>query len=269
MGSSTKIIVFGNEKGGTGKSTTAMHVIAMLLAQSRRVAALDLDPRQKTLSRYVENRLAWSGRQGLDLGAPVMESGRAMPATAAGLERRIDALSRDSDYLVIDCPGHDTDVARAAHAHADTLVTPVNDSFVDVDLLGHVDPETYEVKRLSVYSEAVWECRKQRALAGRRGLDWVVIRNRASATYSHNKRRVDLALRQLQQKIAFRYVEGLSERAVYRELFPRGLTLIDFGAGGRRPAMTMSHVSARQELRNLFEALHLETADRGGDGAAA
>lgn len=255
MANSTRIIVFGNEKGGTGKSTTAMHVIAMLMAKSRRVAALDLDMRQKTLSRYIENRLAYSRRHGLGLDIPSASTNKRDPESAGELHELISDLSADNDFLVIDCPGHDTPIARAAHACADTLVTPVNDSFVDVDLLGHVDPDTYEVKRLSVYSEAVWECRKQRALAGRRGLDWVVIRNRASATRSHNKRRVALALRQLQDRIAFRYLDGLSERAVFRELFPRGLTLLDAGAGR---SMTMSHVTARQELRNLFEQLHLE-----------
>ncbi|HSH43617.1 MAG TPA: division plane positioning ATPase MipZ, partial [Arenicellales bacterium] len=245
MNKSTHIIVFGNEKGGTGKSTTAMHVIAMLMADARRVAVVDLDVRQKTLSRYIENRRLYAGRHGLDMTVPSVDGDAAALRSGKELDALLERLSLGSDFIVVDCPGHDTEIARAAHAHADTLVTPVNDSFVDVDLLGHVDPDTYEVRRLSVYSEAVWECRKQRALAGRRGLDWVVVRNRASATRSHNKRRVDLALRQLQEKIAFRYLEGLSERAIYRELFPRGLTLLDFGAGGVKRSMTMSHVMAR------------------------
>lgn len=258
MASSTRIIVFGNEKGGTGKSTTAMHVVAMLMARSHRVAVLDLDTRQKTLTRYIENRRNYSQRHNLGLNVPSASTNKSMPESTDELDHLITELTADSDFLVIDCPGHDTLIARAAHAFADTLVTPVNDSFVDVDLLGHVDAETFEVKRLSVYSEAVWECRKQRALAGKRGLDWVVMRNRASATHSHNKRRVELALRQLQEKIAFRYLDGLSERTVFRELFPRGLTLLDAGAGPGGRSMTMSHVTARQELRNLYEQLHLE-----------
>lgn len=258
MDDSARIIVFGNEKGGTGKSTTAMHVTAMLMAGSHRVAVLDLDPRQKTLSRYIENRQVYSERHGLGLTTPALADGAVIPETVEALDDLVIRLSPHHDFVVIDCPGHDTEVARAAHSYADTLVTPVNDSFVDVDLLGHVDPDTFEVKRLSVYSEAVWECRKQRALSGKRGLDWVVIRNRASATHSHNKRRVELALRQLQGRIAFRYLDGLSERAVFRELFPRGLTLLDFGKGPRGGSMTMSHVMARHELRNLFEQLHLE-----------
>jgi chromosome partitioning protein len=251
------VLVFGNEKGGTGKSTTAMHVIAMLMAAPRRVAVIDLDPRQKTLTRYIENRRVYSDRHRLGLGIPLVRAGDDAPRSSQDLEDMVRSLSTGHDFIVVDCPGHDTEAARAAHAFADTLVTPVNDSFVDVDLLGHVDPDTFEVKKLSFYSEAVWESRKQRALSGKRGLDWVVIRNRASVARSHNKKRVDEALRQLEAKIAFRYLEGLSERAIYRELFPRGLTLLDFNAGPGGQSFRVSHVTARQELRNLFEGLNL------------
>lgn len=253
-----RIVVFGNEKGGTGKSTTAMHVIAALMARGRNVSVIDLDPRQRTLSRYIENRLMYSDRHGLSLDIPWILPAEEMPASAPALDRVIQGRMDKSDFLVIDCPGHDTEVTRAAHARANTLVTPLNDSFVDLDLLGRVDPDTFEVKELSVYSEAVWECRKQRALAGRRGLDWVVVRNRTTATRSHNKRRVDRALQELQGKIAFRYLEGLSERAIFRELFPRGLTLLDLDAGPDGRPLTMSHVTGRHELRKLVEKLRLE-----------
>lgn len=252
-----RIIVFGNEKGGTGKSTTAMHVIAVLMEKGHKVSVIDLDPRQKTLSRYIENRIEYSDRHQLPLDIPWVLPAGEMPETDRQLDRVIARRAERGDFLVLDCPGHDTVVTRAAHARADTLVTPVNDSFVDVDLLGHVDPDTFEVKQLSVYSESVWECRKQRALTGRRGLDWVVVRNRATSTRSHNKRRVDLALRQLQDRVVFRYVEGLSERAIFRELFPQGLTLLDLNAVPDRRSLTMSHVAGRNELRNLFEQLKL------------
>lgn len=249
--------MFGNEKGGTGKSTTAMHVVAKLLEQSRRVAVIDLDPRQKTLTRYIDNRRVYSERHQLGLTVPVLPGAGTPPSSADELDALIATLSADCDFVVIDCPGRNAEVAWAAHARADTLVTPVNDSFVDVDSLGHVDPDTFEVRKLSIYSEAVWESRKQRALSGRRGLDWIVIRNRVSPGRSRNKRRVDQALRQLEAKVAFRYVEGLSERTIFRELFPRGLTLLDFNAGPRQQTFSMSHVTARQELRNLFDQLKL------------
>ena len=64
------IIVTGNEKGGSGKSTTAMHVATVLARMGHRVGALDLDLRQKTFGRYVENRLAYMARMGIDLPSP-------------------------------------------------------------------------------------------------------------------------------------------------------------------------------------------------------
>ena len=174
--------------------------------------------------------------------------------------QRCDALvarlERSVDFILIDCPGADSHLARLAHARADTLLTPLNDSFLDLDLIGQVDPDSYEVRRLSLYSESVWDSRKQRALSGRRGLDWVVMRNRTATIDARDKRRMDAALRRLQHRIAFRYVPGLSERVIYRELFPRGLTLVDLKQVNGR-SLTMSHVAARHEIRRLMDDLRL------------
>lgn len=265
-----QVIVLGNEKGGTGKSTTAMHVTVSLMEGGHKVAVIDLDPRQKTLTRYLENRRAYAERHEPHLGLPdvyvIEPSSQPVMADrereeATRLNELVDLLGTLNEYIVIDCPGSDTHLSRVAHSLASTLVTPLNDSFVDLDLLGRVDPDTYDVMQLSLYSEAVWESRKQRALAGKRGLDWVVLRNRMSATDSYNRRRVDRALRQLQEKVAFRYVPGLTERMIYRELFPKGLTLVDYAQPQRRASLTMSHLAAREELRVLMANLRL-----GGDG---
>lgn len=259
------VIVVGNEKGGTGKSTTAMHVIMSLLYRGFKVAVVDLDARQKSLARYLENRHGYAARHGLTLDVPPCHIiDRSEGPMVADIERdererfdhALDRLEREADFILIDCPGSDSHLARLAHARADTLLTPLNDSFVDLDLIGQVDPDTYQVRKLSLYSEAVWESRKQRALAGRRSLDWVVMRNRIATIDAHNKRRVDAALTQLQQRIAFRYIPGLSERVIYRELFPKGLTLVDMKSVGSR-RMTMSHVAARQELRSMMNDLRL------------
>jgi chromosome partitioning protein len=147
-------IVFANEKGGTGKSTTAVHVAVALAYQGARVAALDLDPRQRTLYRYFENRADTEHRRGIELpGArfDVFEGGsiEEMEAAVTALAEQAGDLSGGCDFVIFDTPGRDDALARHAATQADTLVTPMNDSFVDFDLIGQVDAETFKVRRLS------------------------------------------------------------------------------------------------------------------------
>lgn len=260
------VIVLGNEKGGTGKSTTAMHLAVSIQKRGFRVGVLDLDTRQRSLTRYLENREAYIVGHGLDWIVP-----EYLVATPSGLpdvrEREqeevglldslIDRLEKGNDFVVIDCPGGRTHFSQLAHAMANTLLTPMNDSFVDLDLLARVDPETYVVDKLSTYAESVWDSRRQRGASGLPGTDWVVIRNRISTTHSKNRQRMDAALKSLQKRIAFRYVSGLSDRVIYRELFPKGLTLVDLKDINDGPKMTMSHVAARYELRKLLDQLGL------------
>jgi chromosome partitioning protein len=247
-----KIVVFGNSKGGTGKSTLALHVAIALIHQGRRVACLDLDAGQGTFSRHIENRK----RLHPDLAAPSLEAvaeGIAEEAFTA----RVVALYRSHDVLVIDTPGADTPLARLGHAVADLIVTPLNDSLVDFDVLARVDPQTMRIQSPSRYSEMVWEAKKRRALANGGSIDWVVTRNRLSALESRNKREVERLLRDLAKRISFRMAPGLTERVVYRELFLKGLTLLDLREEGAGVALNLSHVAARQELRNLVDGLGL------------
>ena len=249
-------IVFANEKGGTGKSTTAVHVAIALAYQGARVAALDLDPRQRTLHRYLENRVETGRRRKIKLPNARFEvfSGE----TLAELDAHVNELSQDADFLIFDTPGRDDLFARHAATEADTLVTPLNDSFVDFDLIGQVDAETFKVRKLSFYAELIWEARKQRAMTTitqqRREMDWVVVRNRTQHTEARNMRRLDQALTELSKRVGFRIASGLSERVIYRELFPSGLTLLDKGQLGE---LGTSHLVARQELRALLAALRL------------
>jgi chromosome partitioning protein len=260
------IVVVANEKGGTGKSTTAMHLAVSMQKRDFKVAVIDLDVRQRTLSRYLENRRAFTERRGLQWKVPDHEV--LAPSISQDLEEReqkdealfaslVERLSQDNDFLVVDCPGATSHLAYIAHAMANTLLTPLNDSFVDLDLLAQVDPDTYAVAKLSFYAEAVWESRKLRAASGLPGLDWVVMRNRISTTFSKNRERMDRALESLSSRLAFRYVRGLSERVIYRELFPKGLTLVDLKDVDEGPKLTMSHVAARHELRSLLNNLDL------------
>ena len=173
------------------------------------------------------------------------------------MQAALDSYLKDVDFIVLDCPGNDTWLSRLAHAMADTLVTPMNDSFIDLDLLGHVNPENYQVGKLSYYSEMVWESRKLRSLGGKPAMDWVVVRNRIANINSYNKQRMDAALTALQDRIMFRYVPGLHDRVVYRELFPKGLTFLDLKQTGELGKTRMSHVATRYEIRQLLQNLNL------------
>ena len=249
-------IVFANEKGGTGKSTTAVHVAIALAYQGARVAAIDLDPRQRTLHRYMENRTETERRREISL--PGTRFAVFTGDTVEELDRLTLEAGEGMDFLIFDTPGRDDPFARHVATEADTLVTPLNDSFVDFDLIGQVDAETFKVRRLSFYAELIWEARKKRAMATikdkRREMDWVVVRNRTQHTEARNMRRLDGALTELSKRVGFRIASGLSDRVIYRELFPSGLTLLDKGHLGE---LGTSHLVARQELRSLLANLNL------------
>jgi chromosome partitioning protein len=254
-------IVLANEKGGTGKSTTAVHIAVALSYLGARVSMIDLDPRQRTSFRYIENRVATMEKRGLDLPTPACEVFKGRSEQALGLV--IERLEKDADFVIIDNPGRDDPFARYAVENADTLVTPLNDSFVDFDLIGQVDGESFKVKKLSFFAELIWEARMKRSRATienkRPEMDWVVVRNRTGHVEARNMVRIEQALKEMSKRVGFRVTHGLSERVIYRELFPSGLTLLDKGHLGE---LGTSHLIARQELRSLIKALHLPEFQR-------
>ncbi|NCP11931.1 MAG: AAA family ATPase [Sphingomonadales bacterium] len=246
------VIVFANEKGGTGKSTSAVHVAVALASQGYRVAGIDLDPRQRTFYRYLENRTETARRRNVELPMPAFDVFTG--DTLGELEQMVAAMSDGVDYLIADTPGRDDRFARHMATQAHTLVTPMNDSFVDFDLVGQVDPDTFKVRKLSFYAELIWEARKSRAKADGVSIDWVLMRNRLQHIEARNMRRVGAALTELAKRVGFRVLPGLGERVVYRELFPSGLTLLDKGLLGE---LGVSHIAARQELREMVAGLQL------------
>jgi chromosome partitioning protein len=263
--SSTRVIVVANEKGGSGKSTVAMHIAIALIKSGERVATIDLDARQKSLTHFIENRRAWARQVARDLEIPDHFSfGKVLYPSAEDeavgsktLTDAVDALGRTCGVIVIDTPGHDNYLMRLAHSLADTLITPLNDSFVDLDVLGTVDPKTFEVSGTSHYSQMVQGARRQRQ-SERATAEWIVLRNRLSTLSSRNNRLVGSGLHELSRWLDFRCIEGLAERVIFRELYPRGLTAvddIDEITLGTRP--TMSHVTARLEMQNLLGAILL------------
>lgn len=263
------IIVVGNEKGGAGKSTVSMHVATALARMGHRVNVLDLDLRQRSLSRYCENRRAFCADEGLDLpGAtyhdlPDIDASSLKPGENVydhRLSAAIATLEPESDFILIDCPGSHTRLSQVAHSLADTLITPLNDSFVDFDLLAHMDSTCEKILGPSVYSEMVWNARQLRAQAGLKAIDWVVMRNRVGTQRMVNKEKMQRAVRLLAERIGFRVAPGFSERVIFRELFPRGLTLLDLKDVGVKQ-LNISNVAARQELREMMKALDLPNVE--------
>jgi chromosome partitioning protein len=252
-----RMIIFGNEKGGSGKSTLAVHVIVGLLRAGGRVGSIDVDSRQATLTRYLENRATIAETRGFNLPLPehrlVFRSEKSPEEDAERFNQAVDALSRTCDAVVVDTPGSDAPLSRLAHSYADTLVTPMNDSFVDLDLLAKVDPETFRVICPSAYAEMVWEQRKRRMARDRGSIDWIVVRNRLSTLDTRNKRNMEKVLASLAKRIGFRTAPGFGDRVIFREMFLSGLTLLDLRDTGTK--LTMSHIAARQEVRDLLNAV--------------
>jgi chromosome partitioning protein len=272
-------VVLGNEKGGSGKSTVAMHIAVALLKAGQRVATIDLDSRQKSFTHYIENRRAWAKHARLDLELPshycISRTDRALVSENEAAEfsefaSAVDAIEHTHDFIVIDTPGHDSYLMRLAHSMADTLITPLNDSFVDFDVLGTVDPVTFAVTGTSHFADMVREARRQRRVVDHATIDWIVVRNRLSMLGSRNKRLVGEGLHELSLRLGFRAVDGFAERVIFREFYPRGLTALD-GLDeetlGTRPSL--SHVTARQEVEELLRMLKLPLDERGLRRAAA
>ena len=260
-----RVIVVANEKGGSGKSTVAIHIAIALMMSGESVATIDLDSRQRSFTHYIDNRLAWSRQRGKELPAPThvcfdeeseFSTAEDEAAGRAAFMSTLENLAGNHGYIVVDTAGHNHYLTRLAHTMADTLITPLNDSFVDLDVLGSVDPETFSVTGISHYARIVEDARRQRQLDGKPDTDWIVLRNRLSTLTSRNKRFVGDALQDLSQKLGFRCIEGLAERVIFREFYPRGLTAVDEldeTTLGTRP--TMSHVTAQLEVQALLGAL--------------
>nr|WP_314258146.1 division plane positioning ATPase MipZ [uncultured Devosia sp.] len=264
------IIAVGNEKGGSGKSTTALHLAVYLLHQGFRVATMDVDSRQQTLTRYVRNRRTTMEATGREVPMPKHvhlptawgDSIRENQKVELDLfTRALDGLRKEMDFIVIDTPGFDGNLQRIAHAQADTLVTPINDSMIDLDVLAKIDVATGEPIETSPYSRNVQKARTERQANGGASIDWVLVRNRISNLGSRNASSVQDTVEKLAQRLGCRVAPGIAERVIFRSLFPIGMTVFDpLEADLLGGAPSMSHVNARQEYRSLVAALNLPAA---------
>ncbi len=259
------IVVFGNQKGGSGKSTMAIHAIVAMMQNGYRVGTLDLDSRQGTLTRFFQNRAQKVAEENLNIPCPVdvilVPESKADTIThknseeADALQAAYDALyAKGCDVIVLDCPGSDTELSRLAHRIADTLITPMNDSFIDLDLIAKINGKTLEIEQPSVYSDAVWQYRKERAINRGKPINWFIVRNRLSHINAQNKQNIQQLLEKLEKRFGFTFLNGFSERVIYRELFLKGLTLMDLHAV-KDSSLNMSQLSARQEVRTLINTI--------------
>ncbi len=261
-----RVIVLGNEKGGSGKTTTCLHLIVALMRLGFSVSSIDLDSRQRSLTRYLENRRQTMMREGVQLPQPhhvvIQKSPFNVQEDAEQDERDrlgmvFTRLMPTHDFIVIDSPGNDTYLSRLAHSYADIIITPINDSFVDLDVLATVDGQTLKILKPSIYSEMIWEQKLSRAKRDGGSIEWIVMRNRLSNINAKNKLLVTQVMNELSRRIGFRVAPGFSERVIFREMFLLGLTVLDIMDTRASSTVSLSHIAARQEVRDLLKMLRL------------
>lgn len=258
------LIVFGNEKGGSGKSTAAIQTAIALMYRGYRVGTVDLDARQGTMTRYLRNRYLYAARVKTSLPCPLhMPIDRSQAQTMSEqkaedmgfLAMAMDELGHACDFVVIDTPGADTHLNRLAHGLADILVTPMNDSLIDLDVLASIDPLTGDIIGPSFYTRHVHTLLSEKARQMGRATDWIVMRNRLSALENANKRRINDILQTLSTQNGFRLLGGFGERLIYRDMFLQGLTASDLPI--LQPAATFnpSQHAAIDETNALVAAI--------------
>ncbi len=262
------VIVVGNEKGGSGKSTVALHLAVGLMGFGFRVVVADFDERQRSLLRYLKNRRANAAADssmpcpGLYETPPLPDNAPDLDAYLVRIDADLHAECQRTDFLIIDTPGAATPLAKLAHRLADTLVTPMNDSWIDLDVLARVGPGAMALQGPSQYSRLVLDERRRRLKEHGAGTDWIVLRNRLSSMASTNHEQLGQVLEALAPRLGFRLAPGMAERVIYRELFLSGATVLDSVELITKFRLAPSHITARVEVRQLIEALHLPQVAR-------
>jgi chromosome partitioning protein len=252
------LIVFANEKGGVGKSTLAFHTCVGLCSAGEKVAVLDLDRRQQSLADALASREATARGLEVDLPSPrytVLEN-----QSGSMLAQEISRIGAGSRFVIIDLAGQDSTVARYAIALANTLITPINNSLVDIDALAKIDPVNMRVKEPNRFANLVEDLRRERELCGMPPIDWVVVKNRLRTAEKKQRQYVDQALNDLSQTLRFRVTQGLSERVAYRELYLFGLTHLDLKLF---PPLSRLNKHVEPEVSRLISDLALDRANPG------
>jgi len=267
------VIVVANEKGGSGKSTLSIHITVALLKAGFRVASIDLDTRQRTLTRFLENRNSWAETAPWEVELPyhrALDRGSSSnlhdneTAEFGAFAEAVAEVEHAYEFVVIDTPASDSYLMRLAHSLADTLVSPVNDSFIDVDVFSRVHHDRSQRGQIAHYADLVLEARRKRRLVDQGIIDWVLIRNRISTIQSNNAKQISASLSRLASELQFRPAEGFHDRVIFRELFPIGLTALDpIEEATRSGTLSASQNAARNEIEHLIKTLQLPERGRG------
>lgn len=253
------IIVVSNEKGGTGKSTISMHLAIKLMQEGFSVATIDLDGRQGSLSKYIENRKRFCEQQNIFLPIPdhtrvYLEENpylisQARDSLASLIKQKINVF----DAIIIDTPGTKNYLFEEGHKYADTVITPMSDSLVDLNVIADIDYQTNRILKPGHYSNFIWDIKKYLASQGKPYLNWIVCGNKLSSFKSKNKTAVFAHLERLSKIYGFRLFSGLKDRVIYKELFLEGLTVLDLSNEALKCKMTVSHIAAKREITSLAE----------------
>jgi chromosome partitioning protein len=261
------LIVVGNEKGGAGKTTVAIHLTMALLYLDFKVASVDADVRQASFTRYLENRKRLSDANKIKIPSPdhyIFEPSKRQVLSEINSDEydqvtKILSQERSTrDFIVIDTPGVNNHLSSLVHSFADIIVTPINDSFFDMHVLAEVDPDSLDIIRPGIYSQMIWEHKKNKAKRDGKALNWVVMRNRLHSLDSKNNRNIEKVILALGERVGCKVSTGFGERVIFRELFLKGLTLLDVKNKQAGIPFTTSHLAARHELINLLEAINDE-----------
>ncbi len=250
------IIVISNEKGGTGKSTISMHLAIKLLNEGFKIATMDLDARQGTLSKYIENRRKFCTAQNISLPTP--KHFEVHLGQESEIADKINALSSHFDAIIIDTPGTKNQLFEEAHQYADTIITPISDSLIDLNVIADIDFQTGKMIKIGHYADFIWEVKKNLAAKGKSYLNWIVVGNKTSNLKSKNKSTVFSQLEKLSKTYGFRLNDGLKDRVIYKELFLEGLTVLDMRHEKLKMKMNLSHLAAKREIQKIAEFISPE-----------